>query len=95
MPAATMPTTRYALAVALVLIAVVALLRDDDVLVDPSEPNARAAITAARAVVVGDLVDVRVDTDNDKWEVTLRAGGNDYEVELEPGTLALLRIDYD
>ncbi len=92
-------TTRYpvmALLAATLLIAVFALLEtDDDVPVDRTEPAAIAAIAAARAVVPGELVDVSRDTnDADKWEVTLRAGGADYEVELERDTLALLRIDY-
>jgi uncharacterized membrane protein YkoI len=100
-PRSTMTmTTRYpvmALLAAALLIAVFALLRtDDDVLVDPSEPAAIAAIAAARAVVPGEVVDVRRDSDDgDKWEVTLRRGdGNAYEVELDRDTLALLRIDY-
>jgi hypothetical protein len=85
-----------ALLAAVLLIAVFAVLRpDDDVLVDPGTPAARAAVQAAQAVVRGELVDVRRDrNDADKWEVTLRAGEDDYEVELEPVTLALLRIDY-
>ena len=98
MTTATM-TTKYpvmALLAAALLIAIFAFLRtDDDVLVDPRQPAARAAIAAAQAVVPGELVDVRRDSnDSDKWEVTLRANGNEYEVELEPSTLALLRIDY-
>ncbi|MBE2316994.1 hypothetical protein DVA67_013510 [Solirubrobacter sp. CPCC 204708] len=86
-----------ALLAAALLIAIFALLRtDDDVAVDRSEPAAAAAIEAARAVVPGELVDVSRDTDSqDKWEVTLRAHGQEYEVELLPDTLALLRIDYD
>ena len=64
--------------------------------VDPTGPQAIRAIEAARAIVPGELVDVSRDVDDaDKWEVTLHAFGNDYEVELEPTTLALLRIDYD
>ena len=94
-----MTMTRYpvmALLAAALLVSIFALLRrEDDVLVDHTQPGARAAIQAARAIVPGELIDVRVDTDNDKWEVTLRANGTDYEVELAPGTLALLRIDYD
>ena len=95
-----MTTTRCALAalgVAAVLVALLAVLRvDDDKPVDPTGPQARAAIEAARAIVPGELIDVSRDSDDaDKWEVTLRAFGEDYEVELEPRTLALLRIDYD
>jgi uncharacterized membrane protein YkoI len=46
--------------------------------------------------VPGEVVDVRRDSDDaHKWEVTLRReNGRVYEVELEPDTLALLRIDY-
>jgi len=93
-------TTRYpvmALLAAALLVAVFALLRaDDDVLVDPNAPAAVAAIAAARDVVPGEVVDVRRDSDDaHKWEVTLRReNGSVYEVELEPDTLALLRIDY-
>ena len=93
-------TTRYpvmALLTAALLVAVLALVRaDDDVLVDPNEPAALAAIAAARDVVPGEVVDVRRDSDDaHKWEVTLRReNGRVYEVELEPDTLALLRIDY-
>jgi hypothetical protein len=93
-------TTRYpvmALLAAALLVGVLALLRaDDDVLVDPNEPAAVAAIAAARDVVPGEVVDVRRDSDAaHKWEVTLRReNGSVYEVELEPDTLALLRIDY-
>ena len=93
-------TTKYpvmALLTAALLVAVFALLRtDDDVLVDPNAPGAVAAIAAARDVVPGEVVDVRRDSDDShKWEVTLRRGnGSVYEVELEPDTLALLRIDY-
>jgi hypothetical protein len=70
-------------------------LRDDDRLVDPAGPEARRAVEVARGVVEGRLVDVRRDVDNGKWEVTLRQGEREYEVELAPGDLALLRIDYD
>ena len=71
------------------------LLRDDDRLVDPGTPQAQRAITAARDVVPGTLVDVRRDEDNGKWEVTLRQHDRDYEVELDPATFTLLRVDYD
>jgi hypothetical protein len=81
---------------ALLLVGLLALLRDDDRPVDPTGPQAIRAIEAARAIVPGELVDVSRDIDDaHKWEVTLHAFGNDYEVELEPTTLALLRIDYD
>ena len=96
---ATMTTRRSlaALVLAALSVAGFALLRtDDDVRVDATRADARAAIEAARAVVPGQLVDVSRDRDgHHKWEVTLRANGTEYEVELLPGTLALLRIDYD
>lgn len=99
MTVATMTTTRCALAALLtatLLVGLFVLWPDDDRPVDPAGPQARAAIEAARAIVPGELVDVSRDSDDDgKWEVTLRAFGSDYEVELEPTTLALLRIDYD
>ena len=72
-------TTRYPVMALLAssascLVAVFALVRaDDDVLVDPNEPAALAAIAAAREVVPGEVVDVRRDSDDaHKWEVTLR-----------------------
>lgn len=90
-------TTRCGLAALLAAAVLFAVLRvDDDKPVDPAGAGARAAIEAARAIVPGELVDVARDSDDaDKWEVTLRAFGDDYEVELHPTTLALLRIDYD
>jgi len=78
-----------------VLLAARGPLRDDDRLVDPSTPAAQRAIAVATEVVPGELVDVRRDEDNGKWEVTLRQQGTDYEVELDPVTLALVRLDYD
>ena len=63
--------------------------------VDPERPDAQRAIAAARSIVDGELVDVRIDSDNGKWEVTLRrADGGEHEVELSR-QLELLRIDYD
>ena len=85
-----------ALLAAALLVSIFALLRsDDDVLVDHTQPERpgrdrrgpRRRARRARRRPRG--------PDNDKWEVTLRADGTDYEVELAPGTLALLRIDYD
>ena len=86
--------------IACVLVALAVLLaarglRDDDRLVDPSTPAAQRAIAVATEVVPGELVDVRRDEDNGKWEVTLRQQGTDYEVELDAATMALLRLDYD
>jgi uncharacterized membrane protein YkoI len=95
----TTTTTIKALAAVLLAAAIAVVLawtlRDDDRPVDPARPDARRAIAAAIQVVPGRLVDVRRDVDNGKWEVTLRADGRDYEVELAPGDLSLLRIDYD
>jgi uncharacterized membrane protein YkoI len=84
------------LAVVLVAVAAVAAFpREDDVLVDASQPRARQAVAVARDIVPGELVDVRRDRDNGKWEVTIRQGEREYEVELAAGDLALLRVDYD
>ena len=60
-----------------------------------AEPRAQQAIAVARDIVPGGVVDVRRDRDNGKWEVTIRQGEREYEVELAPGDLALLRVDYD
>jgi len=85
-----------ALAVVLAVgLAVAVHPREDDVLVDADRPRARQAVAVAREVVPGSVVDVRRDRDNGKWEVTLRQDGRDYEVELAPADLALLRVDYD
>jgi hypothetical protein len=70
-------------------------LIEDDRPVDRTTPAAQRAVAVARGVVRGAVVDVRRDADNGKWEVTLRAGDRSYEVELAPGDLDLLRIDYD
>ena len=70
-------------------------LRDDDKPVDPADPRAQRAVQIARDVVEGRLVDVRRDSDNGKWEVTLRQGDREYEVELAAVDMALLRIDYE
>jgi hypothetical protein len=70
-------------------------LREDDRLVDPDDPQAQRAVALAREVVEGRLVDVRRDEDNGKWEVTLRQGDQEYEVELAADDMTLLRIDYD
>jgi hypothetical protein len=74
---------------------IVALPGEDDRLVDATQPRARQAIAVAREIVPGTLVDVRRDRDNGKWEVTMRQGARDYEVELAPKDLSLLRVDYD
>jgi hypothetical protein len=75
--------------------AAVALPEDDDRPVPRSDPRAQEAIAIARVVVPGRVVGVHRDRDNGKWEVTMRQGGEDYEVELDPADLALLRVDYD
>jgi hypothetical protein len=85
------------LGAALFVVAIALLLipSEDDRLVDPDRPDAQRAIATARAIVDGELVDVRIDTDNGKWEVTLRRDdGGEHEVELTR-QLELLRIDYD
>jgi uncharacterized membrane protein YkoI len=100
MTAMTTMTTKTTIRAALLVVALAAVAlavtgRDDDRLVDPDRPDARRAIAVAVQVVPGRLVDVRRDSDNGKWEVTLHADGRDYEVELASPDLALLRIDYD
>ncbi len=69
--------------------------REDDRPVDPASAGAREAIAEATRIVPGRLVGVARDTDNGKWEVTIDQDGRDYEVELDPATLNLLRLDYD
>ena len=71
------------------------LLRDDDRPVDPSRPDARRAAAAALEVVPGRVRGVARDEDNGKWEITILQGDREYEVELEPRNLTLLRVDYD
>jgi hypothetical protein len=73
-----------------------ALARDDDHRpVDPRRPDAMRAVAAAREVVPGRLVGVTRHEDNGKWEVTIAREGREYEVELAPGDLELLRLDYE
>jgi hypothetical protein len=88
------------IAVLLAVVAAVAwggltALREDDQPVDPSGAAAREAIAEATRIVPGRLVGVARDTDNGKWEVTIDQDGREYEVELDPATLNLLRLDYD
>ena len=71
------------------------LLRDDDRPVDPSRPDAQRAVAAALEVVHGRVLGVARDEDNGKWEVTIAQEGRQYEVELAPGSMDLLRLDYD
>jgi hypothetical protein len=90
-------TARLAIVVAAVAVAVLAgrALRDDDRPVDRSDPAAQRAVAVAQEIVTGTVVDVRRDGDNGKWEVTMRQGDREYEVELAPGDFSLLRLDYD
>jgi hypothetical protein len=84
--------------VALIAIAAwgaVAWTRDDDRPVDPGTPRARSAAAAALEIVRGRVLEVARDVDNGKWEVTIAHAGREYEVELSPGDLRLLRVDYD
>ena len=71
------------------------LLEDDDVPVDRDTPDARRAISEALTVVEGRVVEVARDRDNGKWEVIVEQEGGQYEIELEPETFRLLRLDYD
>ena len=86
-----------ALLAAALLVPIFALLRrDDDVLVDHTQPGAGPRSTRrATSSRASSSTSAATRDDAHKWEVTLRANGTDYEVELEPSTLALLRIDYD
>jgi uncharacterized membrane protein YkoI len=84
-----------ALAVAALAWAAFAGTREDDRPVDPSDPAAQEAIAEATRIVPGRLVGVARDTDNGKWEVTIAQDGREYEVELDPATFTLLRLDYD
>jgi uncharacterized membrane protein YkoI len=68
---------------------------EDDEPVDPRSAGARSASAVALEVVPGRVTGVARDRDNGKWEVTIRQDGRDFEVELHPDDLALLRIDYD
>ena len=80
---------------AVAALAFVLLPREDDEPVDTAHPRAQQAISVARDIVPGSVVDVRRDRDNGKWEVTIRQDEREYEVELAPADLALLRVDYD
>jgi hypothetical protein len=70
-------------------------LRDDDRPVDPSTPAARRAAAAALEVVPGRVLGVARDEDDGKWEITIAQGEWEYEVELAPEDLSLLRLDND
>jgi uncharacterized membrane protein YkoI len=99
--AAWRPGRRFvALALALTVLivatwAIVTFTRDDDVPVDPATPEAQRAVTVAREIVSGRVVAVARDRDDGTWEITIAQGGRDYEVELAPGSLNLLGLDYD
>jgi uncharacterized membrane protein YkoI len=71
------------------------VFRDDDRPVDPNAPESRRAAAAALEVVPGRVRGVARDEDNGKWEVTILQQGREYEVELHPQQLTLLRVDYD
>jgi uncharacterized membrane protein YkoI len=84
------------LVVALLIGGVLALAHsDDDEPVDPRAAGAQRAIAVALEVVPGRVTGIARDRDNGKWEVTVRQDGRDFEVELRPDDLALLRVDYD
>jgi uncharacterized membrane protein YkoI len=72
-----------------------ALTYEDDHPVDSRTPGAQRAIAAAREVVPGRVLEVLRDEDNGKWEVMIAQDGRVYEVELDPTTFDLLRLDYD
>ena len=68
---------------------------EDDVPVDRDTPGARRAVAEALMVVSGRVVEVARDRDNGKWEVIVEQASGRYEIELDPGTFELLRLDYD
>jgi hypothetical protein len=68
---------------------------EDDVPVERDTPDARRAIAEALTIVSGRVVEVARDRDNGKWEVIVEQEGGRYEVELQPRTFELLRLDYD
>jgi hypothetical protein len=68
---------------------------DDDAPVDATTPEARRATAVALGVVPGRVLGVYRDEDDGKWEVKIAQAGREYEVELAPGDLSLLRLDYD
>jgi hypothetical protein len=80
---------------ALALAAAPGCFRDDDRPVDPSTPAARHAAAIALDVVPGRVLGVARDEDDGKWEITIAQAQHEYEVELAPGDLRLLRLDYD
>jgi hypothetical protein len=41
------------------------------------------------------VLEVARDCDNGKWEVIIAQDGREYEIELAPGSLTLLGLDYD
>ncbi len=68
---------------------------EDDTPVDPRGAGARRASAVALEVVPGRVTRVARDRDDGKWEITIRQGAQEFEVELDPDDLELLRIDYD
>jgi len=68
---------------------------EDDVPVARDAPGAQRAVAEALTVVSGRVVEVARDRDNGKWEVIVEQGSGRYEIELEPETFRLLRLDYD
>jgi uncharacterized membrane protein YkoI len=82
-------------AAALIVAALLLGCGEDDVPVDRDTPGARRAATKALEVVPGRVRGVARDTDTGKWEVTIVQGSREYEVELHPRSLSLLRLDYD
>ena len=68
---------------------------EDDVPVDRGTPGAERAIAEALTVVSGRVIEVARDRDNGKWEVIVEQADGRYEVELEPDSFRLLRLDYD
>ena len=69
--------------------------RDEDRRVDPTSPEAHDAVAVAQDVVPGRPIEATYDVDDDKWEIIILQRGREYEVELDPRDLRLLRLDYD
>jgi uncharacterized membrane protein YkoI len=80
---------------AVLLLAAVLAGCEDDVPVEHDAPGARRAVAEALTVVAGRVIEVARDRDNGKWEVIVEQRGRRYEIELEPDTFRLLRLDYD
>jgi hypothetical protein len=92
------PDRRVAAAVAVLLLTALVFAawpREDNYTVDPRSREARRAVAVAQGVVPGRVIEVTRDQDSGKWEIVIEQGEREYEVELDPKDLSLLRLDYD